>query len=358
MEKMPTPDVPYGSYGSGPAAVDPQKTNGVAASGPPPPSYDKARFEYVKTGPVYQDFWATALYLVHFVGFLGLTGYGMSNLNFDSSSNSTNSNSSTSGSSNSTLTPEEQAAIMAQLAKELTYSLYGFLIGSVAAGILCGGYVYLMRRFPKTMIYIGFYFIIGMMLLGAVAVIAVGAWPAAIPLVLMAALMSLCFFCVRGRIALTAIIMETSISILNEYPVSYSLAAMNLVISFVFHCIWSLGVIGLSNNPSTEKLVYFMVFSLYWTDQILQNTLHVTIAGTVGMWYFMKPEEMPPNPTIGAAKRAFSTSFGSVAYASLIIAIIQFMRYLARSASERGSIVGAIMACIRNLIVPIILMFS
>jgi uncharacterized membrane protein len=119
-----------------------------------------------------------------------------------------------------------------------------------------------------------------------------------------------------------------------------------------------LGVIGLSNNPSTEKLVYFMVFSLYWTDQILQNTLHVTIAGTVGMWYFMKPEEMPPNPTIGAAKRAISTSFGSVAYASLIIAIIQFMRYLARSASERGSVVGAIMACIRNLIVLIVLTFS
>ena len=56
--------------------------------------------------------------------------------------------------------------------------------------------------------------------------------------------------------------------------------------------------------------------------------VHVTSAGTLSTWYFLFPNSMPENPTMKAAKRAATTSFGSICLGSLIIAIIKAIRAL------------------------------
>jgi hypothetical protein len=55
---------------------------------------------------------------------------------------------------------------------------------------------------------------------------------------------------------------------------------------------------------------------------------------------------MPANPTASSAKRALTYSFGPIAFGSLIIAAIQLVRYLVRSAAGRNSIIGAIFDCL------------
>src|SRR5690242_10326871 len=89
----------------------------------------------------------------------------------------------------------------------------------------------------------------------------------------------------------------------------------------------------------------------------LKNTIHVTISGVYGSWYFC-PNAMPKGATRGAFKRSVTYSFGSICFGSLIVAIIQFLRQIAsaaqHSASSDGNIVGAILFCILGCLISLL----
>jgi len=107
-------------------------------------------------------------------------------------------------------------------------------------------------------------------------------------------------------------------------------------------------------NSSGIGLLFFAVLSLFWTVQVLSNVIHVTVAGTVASWYFYAVP--PPNPTLAAFKRATTWSFGSICLGSLVVAIVQALRwlfsYLARK-SENALVqccVDCILGCLQALI--------
>jgi len=127
--------------------------------------------------------------------------------------------------------------------------------------------------------------------------------------------------------------------------------------------IWALAAAGslqalVDSNASdtTHRLVYFFfLVSFYWTSQVVSNIVHVTVAGTIASWYFLYPAHMPPNPTVGAFKRASWTSFGSIAFGSFIIAVIRAIRAIVRQG--RGSknacaqcIAECLIGCLDNLV--------
>jgi hypothetical protein len=72
--------------------------------------------------------------------------------------------------------------------------------------------------------------------------------------------------------------------------------------------------------------------------------LVVTTAGMVASWWLVNDIE---RPTLGAFKRACTTSLGSICAGSLIVAVIQTVLYLLRQA--RG-VLAAFAACILNII--------
>ena len=87
----------------------------------------------------------------------------------------------------------------------------------------------------------------------------------------------------------------------------------------------------------------------------LKNTIHVTISGVYGSWYFMGNNNFPKGATRGALRRSLTYSFGSISFGSLIVAIIQFLRHMCsaakNSAAEDGNMVGAaIFCCLQCLI--------
>lgn len=86
-------------------------------------------------------------------------------------------------------------------------------------------------------------------------------------------------------------------------------------------------------------LYVFFLLSLYWTAEVIRNTGHTTVCGTFATWYFMggQNNNMPHNPTLKSAGRALSTSFGSICFGSLIVAIIQTVRALLRSLRRKNS---------------------
>ena len=77
----------------------------------------------------------------------------------------------------------------------------------------------------------------------------------------------------------------------------------------------------------------------------MKNVVHVTVSGLFATVYFMgtadpsqrfKVTVPVQNPTIKSAKRALTTSFGSICYGSLIIALIQTLRAIVRGLSDQA----------------------
>lgn len=141
-----------------------------------------------------------------------------------------------------------------------------------------------------------------------------------------------------------------------------------ILISFMFVCIafgwsflWGIAFVGVFDstyscttqangqqicNNVNYGYLFLLFLSYFFTHQVLQNTVHVTVAGTVGVWWF-DPEEGASccsTAVIGSMTRALTTSFGSICFGSLIVALIQALRALANEARNNGD-AGAL-ACI------------
>lgn len=81
---------------------------------------------------------------------------------------------------------------------------------------------------------------------------------------------------------------------------------------------------GRDNNNSLQGFYYFLLsVSLYWGIQVIKSVVQVTVAGTLACWWF-QPQR--PSPVRGSLFRALTTSFGSICFGSLIVAVIQAIR--------------------------------
>jgi hypothetical protein len=97
------------------------------------------------------------------------------------------------------------------------------------------------------------------------------------------------------------------------------------------------------------------VLLLFWTSQVVFNVMHVTAAGVAATWYFVGNGVMPTNPTLASFKRAVTTSFGSICFGSLLVAIIKVMRWIAESNRKSdhpfiACIVECLLACLQRLV--------
>jgi uncharacterized protein (DUF486 family) len=115
--------------------------------------------------------------------------------------------------------------------------------------------------------------------------------------------------------------------------------------------------VGTCSNGKVIGLLVFVTFAMYWISEWLKNTIHTTISGVYGSWYF-NPNAMPKGATRGAFKRSVTYSFGSISLGSLIVAIIQFLRQICsaaqRNAASDGNIVGSILFCILGCLISLL----
>merc|ERR1719335_1011915 len=89
-----------------------------------------------------------------------------------------------------------------------------------------------------------------------------------------------------------------------------------------------------------------LVFSFYWTSEVISNTLHTTVSGVVGRWYFKAL-----GGTSEALTRSLTKSFGSVCFGSFIMAAVRTLSFICecvKSAAEDGD----------NLVVMVIAMVA
>eukprot|EP00536_Pseudo-nitzschia_multiseries_P008053 jgi/Psemu1/256836/estExt_Genewise1Plus.C_1980029 len=137
--------------------------------------------------------------------------------------------------------------------------------------------------------------------------------------------------------------------------------------------VWVLAFVGVSYRdpscyagmckPHVNVLSFvFLIASFYWTIQVFQNVLHVTVSGVVGTWWFAPQDALSVfSPAIvDSFQRATTYSFGSICMGSLLVAIIQTLESLAKSArrnNQRGLLL-CLIECILRMLSNIAIYFN
>jgi hypothetical protein len=219
-----------------------------------------------------------------------------------------------------------------------------------------------LRQHARTLIWLSAGCTAGLYALTSIWLL-VGGNPASVALGLMllgAALAHLAFVVtVRERVAFSATLLSTVATLLHAHPALILLAAGAALVMAGWLAVWSVAMsytlqaraLALA-SPTAEPtygaqggVVFALLLSFYWTAHVVKNVVHVTVAGTVGSWYFLAPTQLEAEPTRRALKRALTTSLGSICLGALLVSAIRVLR-LGASAASRRTAAGPLRACL------------
>lgn len=163
-------------------------------------------------------------------------------------------------------------------------------------------------------------------------------------------------YAVRDRIEFASENLKTATAAVRMYPATVAVAFGALLVQLVWVVIWALAFYGVQSETEDDGNFseVLMLVSLFWGQQVIQNIVHCTTSGTVASWWFSG--ETVAKPTMGALTRACTTSFGSIALGSLVVAVLKTLRVLARRAERearsRGGGAGLVFAaCISRWLI-------
>eukprot|EP01094_Clydonella_sp_ATCC50884_P020501 TRINITY_DN426_c0_g1_i6.p2 TRINITY_DN426_c0_g1~~TRINITY_DN426_c0_g1_i6.p2 ORF type:complete len:306 (+),score=131.91 TRINITY_DN426_c0_g1_i6:1186-2103(+) len=162
--------------------------------------------------------------------------------------------------------------------------------------------------------------------------------------------------------AFTAKVLETTMQVLEYQSLNYFVAFGGLVAYFVWFIVFTLAVVLSASYSYVDDylmgaVLIYLIFSWYWTMQVVRNVVHVTIAGAVASWYF-QADASPTDATKNALRRACTTSFGSICFGSLIVAIIETLRTLAESGKNQNNLITCLAKCILYCLESLMKLFN
>ncbi|GJP60148.1 hypothetical protein CLOP_g17283, partial [Closterium sp. NIES-67] len=220
----------------------------------------------------------------------------------------------------------------------------------------------LIKLMPRTMVHIALWFGFVAPVAVAVVVFVYGTAPVwlGVVLCLTALLQLLYIWLVRHRIPFSATILKHAVHVVNTFPSTIWVAYLFLFLSLVWTVIWVLGVSGAMSLSNSFGVLIILVLSNYWTMEVFRNVVHTTVAGTTATYYFLR-HNMPPNPTSLALHRAATKSFGSICFGSLIVALIQTIRFIVAALANNddgGNFIACCAQCILACIEAIVEFFN
>jgi hypothetical protein len=163
---------------------------------------------------------------------------------------------------------------------------------------------------------------------------------------------------VENRIAFATANLKIACAALSQYESIFFLAYALILVQMVWFLLWSaaLGSVGMmfqlnisqqesckertspngsvyrTCNQSTKAgggfwiVFFFLLLSVYWGQQVLHNVSTCTIAGTVASWWYQHDSAISTSVVSKSLGRSLTTSFGSICFGSLIVALVQALR--------------------------------
>jgi len=247
----------------------------------------------------------------------------------------------------------------------LTIVLLAGILGLVIATLALG----FMISFAEVLIKLALWF--NIILFGVMALLSLlgGAVGGALMFGLFCAFSAYYAYCVWARIPFAASNLVTAVTAVRANLGLAFYAYWSLIVLFGWSMLWSISTMstlyvlgdcnadGECQSEINGGFVFLFLLSYYWTAQVIQNVVHVTVAGTVGHWW-----DVPNEASSCCSKavrdsylRSLTTSFGSICLGSLIVALIQAARAMVESSRENGdSLVGCcadfLLGCLERLV--------
>ncbi|KAH8668423.1 duf580 domain-containing protein [Xylariales sp. PMI_506] len=256
-----------------------------------------------------------------------------------------------------------------------TNTLVLFVFCLCIAIVFSYAYVWLARVFPKQFIWITGILNIIFGLVTAIYMLSRKYYSGGIVFLIFVAFMIFAFISWIPRIPFSALMLKTSINVAKKYGHVYLVSFLGGLIATAFGAWYSVTFVAVyvkyepGQNPACSQggggcssakvagLIAFITFAMYWLSEWLKNTVHTTIAGIYGSWYF-HPNNLPKGATRGALRRSLTYSFGSISLGSLLVAIINFLRQLCsiaqQSEASEGNILGVAMYCVLGCLISLL----
>ena len=240
--------------------------------------------------------------------------------------------------------------------------------------VLGYGYVCLARIFAKQFIWITGILNIVFAFGNAIYMLSRKYYSGGIVFLIFGAFMILCFISWIPRIPFSALMLRTSVDVAKRVGHVYLVSFVGGLVAVALAAWFAVTLVAITvtytpdqNNPSCRTngcsqgkvigLTVFVTFAMYWISEWLKNTIHTTISGVYGSWYFSS-HNIPRDATRAALKRSLTYSFGSISLGSLVVAIINFLRQICSVAQQNeaadGNIVGVILFCILGCLISIL----
>lgn len=175
-------------------------------------------------------------------------------------------------------------------------------------------------------------------------------------------------YVVWGRIPFAACNLATATTAVKANLGLSFVAYSSLVTMFCWSAFWLVSAVptiyitsgcdaqaGACEKEANGLVVFLLLVSYYWTYQVIQNTVHVTVAGVVGTWWYVPTEASSfCSKSIGDSYfRSLTYSFGSICFGSLIVAVIESLEHMVRNLRESGD-GGSVFLCIAECILSLL----
>jgi len=193
-------------------------------------------------------------------------------------------------------------------------------------------------------------------------------------------LMSICYYyCYQRFMPFAAINLKTALTAVRANMGLFFLSVGALFAIYAWSIMWAIAMGGIMYHdqqkeqvPCSQKYnddyvshdgmcdqqpnaiaITMLVLCFYWTQQVIQNTVHTTTAGTVGSWW-VRPAEVDYQSSGGCCGqdvsdslyRSCTYSFGSICFGSLLVAILQTLENMARNNRNRRDILSIVIQCL------------
>lgn len=254
-----------------------------------------------------------------------------------------------------------------------TLVLFAFVL--VTALVLGYGYVSLARIFTKQFIWVSGILNIVMSFATAIYYFYRRSWVGGALWLLIAVFSVFCFISWIKRIPFSVLLFQTAVDVSRKHGHVYLVSFLGGIAAALFAAWFAATLVAIyvrfqpsDNNPACSTggtcsratvigLVVYVTFAGYWITEFLKNVIHTTISGVYGSWYFA-PNNPSKGATRGAARRALTYSFGSIALGSLLVAILDFLRFACSAARNQaggsGNMVADIFLCFLQCILGLV----
>lgn len=249
--------------------------------------------------------------------------------------------------------------MVGQMKSQWRVMLGALFVAIVAAFV----WVHLLRLFTKLFIYVTLLLGITLLLVLSIYMISLGVSEPSKYLKILGIVGVICCFilvCItialRKKIDLTAVIMKEATGGLEHSPSLVLIATGLLVLFASFSVFWIYSFVYVYTVPNDELRngLYFNVFAYFWIAGVILGIFQYTVSGAMAGWYFSRSSATTDladsfSPALASLVRACTLSLGSIAFGTLIVAIVAFVHFLLNQARKKtdNKIARFVISCIQ-----------